>query len=62
VNRDEKLNYQQLWAEIKIWYDAKETWYLSQPELEILRNYSDKFCVQSYNRGFAENTRLNLYQ
>jgi putative DNA primase/helicase len=39
------LDYQQLWAEVKTWYDSGEKWYLSNQELDTLNQYSEQFMV-----------------
>lgn len=38
--RDESIDYQQLWAEAKTWYDSGEKWYLSQEEMQELEEHS----------------------
>lgn len=43
--RNTTINYQQLWAEVKSWYDAGERWYLSSAELASLNHYSETFLV-----------------
>jgi hypothetical protein len=45
INRDTSIDYQQLWAEVKSWYDAGEKWYLNQTETDMLRQYSEIFVV-----------------
>lgn len=45
INRDTSIDYQQLWAEVKTWYDAGEKWYLDQTETDMLRQYSETFIV-----------------
>jgi len=45
INRDTSIDYQQLWAEVKTWYDAGEKWYLDQTETNMLRQYSETFIV-----------------
>jgi hypothetical protein len=45
INRDSTIDYQQLWAEVKTWYDARETWYLSAQESRILDRYSEDYLV-----------------
>lgn len=45
INRDTSIDYQQLWAEVKSWYDAGEKWYLNQSETDMLRQYSEIFIV-----------------
>jgi hypothetical protein len=45
IIRDEKLNYQQLWAEVKTWYEAEETWHLSAAEIQKLNEYSEQFVI-----------------
>lgn len=45
IVRDETIDYQQLWAEVKTWYQAGEKWYLSQQEVAMLNQYSEQFMV-----------------
>ena len=45
ITRDMSIDYQQLWAEVKSWYDAGEKWYLDQTETDKLRQYSETFLV-----------------
>lgn len=45
ITRDMSIDYQQLWAEVKTWYDAGEKWYLDQTETDKLRQYSETFLV-----------------
>ena len=45
INRDTTIDYQQLWAEVKSWYDAGERWFLNNMELMSLNQYSEIFMV-----------------
>jgi putative DNA primase/helicase len=45
IHRDATIDYQQLWAEVKTWYDAKETWHLNTIEIEELNRYSEPFLA-----------------
>ena len=45
ISRDPTIDYQQLWAEVKTWYDAGETWYLERREVNALAHYSERFLV-----------------
>ena len=45
LKRNTTINYQQLWAEVKSWYDAGERWYLSPAEKASLNEYSETFLV-----------------
>lgn len=45
ITRDPNIDYQQLWAEVKTWYDAGETWYLEKREISALAHYSERFVV-----------------
>jgi putative DNA primase/helicase len=45
ITRDTTINYQQLWAQVKSWYDNGERWYLSDAELKLLNQYSETFLV-----------------
>lgn len=45
ITRDTTINYQQLWAEVKSWYDVGDRWYLSAAELALLNEYSETFLV-----------------
>jgi putative DNA primase/helicase len=45
ITLDPSLNYQQLWAEVKTWYDSGERWYLNNQELNALNQYSEQFVV-----------------
>ena len=45
ITRDTSIDYQQLWAEVKTWYDADEKWYLDKTETDMLRQYSETFLV-----------------
>lgn len=45
INRDTTIDYQQLWAQVKSWYDQGETWYLDPGELTLLNDYSETFMV-----------------
>ena len=43
--RDESIDYQQLWAEVKTWYDAGEKWYLNQTAMQELEQHSRTHMV-----------------
>ncbi len=45
ITLDPTLNYQQLWAEVKTWYESGEKWFLNKQELETLNQYSEQFMV-----------------
>jgi len=45
IIRDETLNYQQLWAQIKSIYDTHELWYLNTQEQKQLEIYTEQFLV-----------------
>lgn len=45
INRDTTIDYQQLWAQVKSWYDQGETWYMDAGELTLLNEYSETFMV-----------------
>ena len=45
ITLDPSLDYQQLWAEVKTWYDSGEKWYLNASELNQLNQYSEQFMV-----------------
>jgi predicted P-loop ATPase len=45
ITRDTNINYQQLWAEVKTWYDSGEGWFLNDAELVSLNQYSETFLV-----------------
>ncbi len=45
ITRDTTINYQQLWAEVKSWYDSGELWFLNDAELDRLNQYSETFLV-----------------
>jgi hypothetical protein len=45
IIRDPLIDYQQLWAEVKSWYDAGEKWFLNTAELNQLNQYSEQFMV-----------------
>jgi hypothetical protein len=45
ITRDNSIDYQQLWAEMKFKYDAGETWHLSKLEMQQLNIYSEQFTV-----------------
>ncbi len=45
INLDPTIDYQQLWAEVKSWYDAGEKWFLNSSELAALNQYSEQFMV-----------------
>lgn len=43
--RDDSIDYQQLWAEVKSWYTAGDKWYLSQTEMQELEQHSRAHIV-----------------
>ncbi len=43
ITIDTNLDIQQLWAEAKTWYDAGETWHLSQEEQQLLAIHNNQF-------------------
>jgi len=43
--RDPSIDYQQLWAQAKYWYDAGERHYLSSDEMSMLNQFSETFVV-----------------
>jgi predicted P-loop ATPase len=45
ITLDPTLDYQQLWAEVKTWYDAGDKWFLNTQELDTLNQYSEQFMV-----------------
>lgn len=45
VSRNPWIDYQQLWAEVKTWYDAGEEWYLNSAEMAQLNQYSETFLI-----------------
>ncbi len=45
IRRNAAINYQQLWAEAKSWYDAGERWYLNDSENVLLNQHSETFLV-----------------
>jgi len=45
IVRDATIDYQQLWAEVKTWYQTGEKWYLNQQEVAMLNQYSEQFMV-----------------
>ncbi len=45
ISRNSSINYQQLWAEAKSWYEAGERWYLNDSELALLNQHSETFLV-----------------
>lgn len=45
ITRDTTIDYQQIWAEVKTWYDAEERWFLNDVELMSLNQYSETFLV-----------------
>ena len=45
IDRDETLNYQQLWAEVYTWYNKGETWFLSDSEKSALELHCESFIV-----------------
>lgn len=45
ITRDTTIDYQQLWAEVKSWYEAGEKWYLDATDLGLLNQYSEVFMV-----------------
>jgi predicted P-loop ATPase len=45
ITRSTTINYQQLWAEVKSWYESGERWFLNATELVSLNQYSETFLV-----------------
>jgi putative DNA primase/helicase len=45
IVRDTTIDYQQLWAEVKTWYEAGETWHLNAIEIKQLNEYSEQFSI-----------------
>ena len=45
ITFDPSIDYQQLWAEAKTWYDNGEVWYLNNAEVLALSQYSDTFMI-----------------
>jgi putative DNA primase/helicase len=45
IVRDITIDFQQLWAEVKTWYDQGDRWYLDDGEKRALEQYSEKFLV-----------------
>ena len=45
ITTDPSLDYQQLWAEAKCWYDSGEVWYLDSAEIALLNQYSETFVI-----------------
>ena len=45
IDRDNSINYQQLWAQIKTFYDAEEPWHLSSEEMKQVTEYSEQFLL-----------------
>jgi predicted P-loop ATPase len=45
ITRATTIDYQQLWAEVKTWYDAGERWFLNDVERASLDQYSETFLV-----------------
>lgn len=45
ITMDLTLDYQQLWAEVKTWYESGEKWFLNKQELDNLTQYSEQFMV-----------------
>lgn len=45
IVRDTTIDFQQLWAEVKTWYDQGDRWYLDDGERWALEQYSEKFMA-----------------
>jgi putative DNA primase/helicase len=45
INIDLSIDIQQLWAEVKTWYDAKETWHFNKEEQLLLNQHNSQFEV-----------------
>jgi hypothetical protein len=45
IDRDPSINYQQLWAQIKTFYIAEESWHLSPEEMKQVTEYSEQFLL-----------------
>jgi len=45
ITRDTEIDYQQLWAEVKTWFDNGEGWHLSAAEILLLNEYSERFTI-----------------
>lgn len=45
IQIDRSLDIQQLWSEVKTWYDAGETWHFSQQEQISLNQHNSQFEV-----------------
>lgn len=45
IKRDPSINYQQLWAEVKTWFDSGESWHLDSAEIKMLNDYSERFTI-----------------
>jgi Virulence-associated protein E len=45
IDRDRSINYQQLWAQIKTFYVAEESWHLSPEEMKQVTEYSEQFLL-----------------
>ncbi len=45
IQRNKSINYQQLWAQVKIIYDSNESWYLNSEEQKQLEIYTEQFLV-----------------
>ena len=45
ITFDPSIDYQQLWAQAKFWYDSGEVWYLNNAEVQVLNQYSETFMI-----------------
>jgi putative DNA primase/helicase len=45
ITFDPSIDYQQLWAQAKFWYDSGEVWYLNNAEVQVLNQYSETFMM-----------------
>jgi putative DNA primase/helicase len=45
IIRDPSINYQQLWAEVKTWFENGEGWHLDSAEIKMLNDYSERFTI-----------------
>ena len=45
IKRDADIDYQQLWAEAKTWFDSGEDWHLNTAEILQLNEYSEQFTI-----------------
>ena len=47
ITFDPSIDYQQLWAQAKLWYDSGEVWYLNNAEVQVLNQYSETFMISN---------------